>query len=247
MKRLAWAVAPFLLACAPPTAQPDAGAQSDAGRAPLINPDAGSGTDGGGGPPAVGCPENEPSLEHEALGDDVTRTVVAACHDDRWVYLHLGSGEVVEPDDDAQSLAWDLAFRRFHVKSNGGVSGIGGVRVAPLDGVAFDDVTEPPAEGWLEDAEDSDLDGHDDYVISGRPGESWFQYNIDTHVLEVADTVWVVETVEGAHFKLLFTDYYREIDGNEEAGFPTFLWAPLLGASPVDAGPDDMDAGGDAG
>jgi hypothetical protein len=163
------------------------------------------------------------------------------------VLMRLHGGAYVEVADPSDSSAWDLGFRRFLVKSNGGVSGTGGVRIAPLEGVAFDDVTEPPSEGWPEDAEDSDLDGHPDYVISGRPGESWFQYNLRTHVLDVADTIWVIEAADGRYFKLLFASYYRQVDGNEESGFSTFLWAPLQSDDPDSGDAGVFDDAGDAG
>jgi hypothetical protein len=190
------------------------------------------------------CPTEGPYLTHTDDEDDVTHTVVTACSDARWVALDLDSRVETLLADPPPSEGWDLAFQRYHVMSNGGVSGAGGVRVAPLTGVDFDDVTEAPADGWLEDLADSDLDGHNDYVISGQD-LSWWEYDLETHVINMTGVVWVVETTEGAHFKLEFVDYYADVNGNAESGYPTFLWAPL-DLDDSDAGTPDVGDAGDA-
>lgn len=230
---LALAFAPHL-ACTPASSA-DAGA-ADAG-ADLINPP----DDSDGGMPPINsgdCPDEGPFLAHADVGGGVTETTATACSDARWIGIDLETRTELLVDDETAPAAWDLALQRFHVKSNGGVSGSGGVRVAPLTQVAFGDVTEPPDEGWLEDQPDSDLDGHDDYVISGQD-LSWWEYDIETHVIEMTGVVWVVETVEGRYYKLELTDYYADIGGNATSGYPTFVWAEITPPVDSDAGPDD--------
>lgn len=240
---------PFLAACAAallslacsPQARPDAG--TDAGEEPLINPtDAGTGD---GGMPSVNdaeCPTEGPFIAHAEEDGPNTTTVVTACTDARWVGLDLDSGAESVLPEPPPTEGWDLAFQRYHVKSNGGVSGSGGVRVAPLTDVAFEDVTEAPSEGWLEDVADSDLDGHDDYVISGQD-LSWWEYDLQTHVISMTGVVWVVETTEGRHFKLEFLDYYADVNGSAASGYPTFVWAPLPGDDDEDGDTGTPDAG----
>ncbi len=239
---LSFAFAP-LLACTPTTTL-DAG--PDAGEDALINPtDAGS-SDGGMPPVPTGdCPTEAPFLAHLDVGGGVTETTVTACSDARWVGIDLESKQEILVEDATATDAWDLAFQRFHVKSNGGVSGAAGVRVAPLTGVEFEDVNEAPSEGWLQDLPDSDLDGHDDYVISGQD-LSWWEYDLETHVINMTGVVWVVETDEGHHYKLELIDYYEDVAGSAESGYPTFVWAEL--GADDDAGAADggsTDAGAD--
>ena len=55
---------------------------------------------------------------------------------DRWTYLRLGEdGGVLDLDDtnSLDSTGWDLAWKRFHVKSNSGSSGPGGVVTVDFD------------------------------------------------------------------------------------------------------------------
>ncbi len=44
---------------------------------------------------------------------------------DNWIYFSFELGEVVNVVDPYSSLEWDIAFRRNHMKTNGGISGPG--------------------------------------------------------------------------------------------------------------------------
>ena len=159
----------------------------------------------------------------------VYRLVVDASDEDAWVYFDFDSkSEVEAPADPKASLDWDLGFRRFLVKSNGGVSGLGGMSVAALAEVSFDEVTVAPVGGYLEDAPGQvDPDAPDeviqdevDYAFNVENDASstgWFDYNPTDHTLSPAAVVYVVRTVEGCYYKLQFVRYY---DG---AGSPAIL------------------------
>ena len=54
-----------------------------------------------------------------------TLIVVDASDYNEWVYFSLETFEVVSISEPANSLDWDLAFQRKHIKTNGGLSGIG--------------------------------------------------------------------------------------------------------------------------
>ncbi len=147
---------------------------------------------------------------------------------DLWVYLDLESGLFVNPTDSGSgarmnmeapedSLDWDLAFQRFKVKSNGGISGNGGVEGVRLDGVDFAALVKAPTSGYIVDAEDSDdVDTDPDYIFLGET--PWYDYaGAPTHALSPADAVYVVRSVEGNYFKVQFTAYY---DASGTSGFP---------------------------
>ena len=42
-----------------------------------------------------------------------------------WVYFSFDQGDVVEIENPENSLEWDLAFQRKHIRTNGGLSGSG--------------------------------------------------------------------------------------------------------------------------
>jgi predicted small lipoprotein YifL len=137
-----------------------------------------------------------------------------------WVYFSLRSKAEVTPADPEHSDEWDVGFQRSNVKVNGGISGAGNVSVSALQ-EPFDAVSTPPADGYLEDAEDADLDGSPDYAFAA--GDGWYDYDPAAHTLSARDTVFVVKT-GGGYFKLQFSSYY---DPAGTPAKPQFRWAPL--------------------
>ena len=55
----------------------------------------------------------------------------------KWVYFDLDNFTIVNPEDPENDVTWDVAFKRFVIKVNGGVSGIGGVEVATFKNTSF--------------------------------------------------------------------------------------------------------------
>lgn len=140
-----------------------------------------------------------------------------------WRYFSFATGSEVLPADPATSADWDLAFQRFHILSNGGVTGSGGAAIAIVSGQAFADVSAAPAEGYLEDS----ADGDDDDTISESAfsdGDGWYAYDPATNRLSPHPNVYVVRTGSGAFFKLAIIDYY---DAAGTSGYPRFEWAAL--------------------
>lgn len=124
----------------------------------------------------VAAPDEEP-FEEGVIAVDASSPVSFA-------YVSLTGGEVLgNPEDPGTSTAWDMAFRRFSVRLNGGVAGPGSVSAAglgnnagltadevaaltPQDGeAAFAAVTaaDIPAAGFIEDA------------LVPETGPSWFR------------------------------------------------------------------------
>ena len=70
----------------------------------------------------------------------------------KWVYFSFTKGTVVEitnpktTDDD-----WDIAFNRYNIRTNGGVSGKGEAEVVNTNSKDFTAVTKAPAEGYEKD------------------------------------------------------------------------------------------------
>src|SRR6478736_9404353 len=67
----------------------------------------------------------------------VATRVLDATKTDQWVYFNLANNAVVYPADPDHSDEWDLAFQRFKIKTNSGVSGSGDVRIAALKNTPF--------------------------------------------------------------------------------------------------------------
>lgn len=151
-------------------------------------------------------------------GDGTFTTIVDATAVSAWTYLDFETKAQA-----TETGPWDLRWQRFHISTNGGVSGTGGVEIAALAGTAFADVTTAPSTGWFADApdgEDSNLDP--DYAF--EQGEGWYDYNPTTHVLTPKPIVWIVRTDGGGTIKLELQRYY---DTAGTPGWMTFRWAPL--------------------
>ncbi len=124
-----------------------------------------------------------------------------------FVYLNIANGTRVTPADPATSTEWHMAFRRFAVRLNSGVSGPGSVSgfnlgtnasasadqiaaLAPEDGeAAFQTVTEadiPASSAFVEDG------------LAPDPGSTWFRFDPQAGTL-VADPrmAWKVRESSG--------------------------------------------------
>jgi hypothetical protein len=157
-----------------------------------------------------------------------------------WVYFNLTRGGVVKVTDEQTSRDWDIAFKRFSIKLNGGVSGTGGAEAVVLK-EAFDSVSQAPASGFVSDAPDGeDTDTEADYLLS--TGDSgWYDYDPNSHTLTARSQVYVVRAVDDNVFKLAVQGYYNDAGSS---GYPVIRYQPL---SPlcVEQLPPEPDAGGE--
>lgn len=148
-----------------------------------------------------------------AMGTTPTRSYVYARFTD------AGLEQVLVSDEDAfVSTDWDIAFRRFVVRLNSGVSGPGCVAGARVPGdPAFEAVTEVPAglslyeEEYYTEAspgactivgDGSGLPGSPDAVLAG-----YWRYSTSM-CLSMSGFVYVVRTGSGRHVKLQVLSYY---------------------------------------
>ncbi|MFO0744549.1 MAG: HmuY family protein [Myxococcota bacterium] len=130
------------------------------------------------------------------------RARIDATADDMWVQFALsGGGSQV-----TAATGWDLAFRRIEILS--------ARPVAALD-VAFDQVSQAPAEGYVEDnAEESAFT---------QLGE-WWEYNPSNHTVAAKVKTFFVKVDDATYFKLAVRDYY---DDAGSTGLVTLDWASV--------------------
>lgn len=147
-----------------------------------------------------GPPPSDAPTELETTGDGATLLQIDATDYDLWVYVDLDGFTFVDEGDPT----WDLGFRRFEIKLNGGVSGGAGVEASSTED-PFDAVTSPPDTGWATDEADADGDEVPEYALL-----DWYAYDYDTHELSPVPLTWVIATSEGQHVKLRFDGYYDD-------------------------------------
>ncbi|NOK39030.1 hypothetical protein HMI49_38175 [Corallococcus exercitus] len=174
----------------------------------------------------VVTPQDGANLKHQDNGDGTFTSVVDATDPAAWVAMDLDSGKQVSATEDA---LWDLAFQRYTVKTRGGVSGTGGVRVAIVPGTSFAALTQAPASGYVTDAADgSDTGDSPDTVFNA--GDGWYSYDLQFHTLTPRAQLYVVRSDAGAYFKVQVQSYY------DAAGTPAMLkllWAKVAAPAGV--------------
>lgn len=152
---------------------------------------------------------------------DVILTLANATNHDEWVYFDFETQSQVEPSKPVDSEQWDIAFKRYRVKLNGGYHGTGEVIVSVIEDEVLANVTEAPREPWQSDTADVDDDGDE---FPEEPVSKWYQYDGTTHVLTAYEIVYAIRTVEGSFYKFEFAGYYSQ-EGT--SGHPSIRWAVL--------------------
>jgi HmuY protein len=135
-----------------------------------------------------------------------------------WVYLSLERGAAAALTDleALESTEWDLAFKRFVVRTNGGDSGPGrggALRVA----LTWDDVDQStlgdvvlPQESWFDDECNLTTDENGELITTFS---GWSQYDQAAHVLTPANVVFITAAADGSLYKVAIEDYYATPSG----------------------------------
>lgn len=154
----------------------------------------------------------------EAAPDGTRVSIVDASSIEDWLYVDFETMSKVD-----ETAAWDLRFQRFHISTNGGISGTGGVDVATLADTSLSSVREAPADGYVTDAVDGDdANMEPDYAF--EQGAGWYDYDAMAHVLTPFPNTYVVHTNGGSTIALAIQSYY---DAAGTAGWFTFQWKQL--------------------
>jgi len=135
-----------------------------------------------------------------------------------WVYVTLATGLAVAVTDmeALSSRAWDLAFKRSVVRTNGGDSGpgLGGaIRIAlPWDQVTSTTLGNKalPTEAWFDADCMLTLDSAQNLVTTFS---GWSEYDEADHVLSPADVVFITAAADGSLYKVAILDYYSTPTG----------------------------------
>lgn len=147
-------------------------------------------------PPITYAPTHpEPRPAADSLAGPV-RVTLDTSDPERWVYFDLSRGAVV---DRATSDEWDLGFRRFNIRVNGGAGFDGRAGVVDLGEIPFDSTPRLAAAGYVEsDPRDS----------ANAAIDRWYDYGFTSHLLTPKPRVYGIRTAEGQYAKLRFLSYY---------------------------------------
>ena len=147
-----------------------------------------------------------------------------------YLYVAFGDGALLAPEvDDVASFdhdGWDLAFKRYVIRANGGDSGTGGVSVAMVEAATLEEVAAAPADDafgvdrWTDESCFLVSDG-----IGGPRTQFSDWYDIADMILTPRARVYVVRRPGAGDVAIEIEDYYA--DEADTSGVYRVRWAPL--------------------
>ena len=132
-----------------------------------------------------------------------------------WKYFSFDLNDTVTIADPANSNAWDLAFQRYRIKTNGGESGNGSGSAANsyLKGQSgFDALTVVPDTSTFKVDESVDIavqQGYATYIVNPVL-YTWFSLEFATQGTQIvpSDDIFIVKTASGKYAKVWIKSYY---------------------------------------
>jgi hypothetical protein len=119
-----------------------------------------------------------------------------------YTFFSLKNNAIVVTSDSA-SLKWDIGFNSTTIITNSGSGGMGTVGVQIYTGL-FDNLTEAPATGYIQDSPAT-------HAIQTGSGNGWYNYNSTTHVISsIPGRVIVVRTCDSTYAKIEILSYYKD-------------------------------------
>ena len=132
-----------------------------------------------------------------------------------WKYFSFAQNDTITVADPTTSIAWDIAFQRYRIKTNGGLSGNGSGSAANsfLKGqTGFDALTiVSDTATFIADASISIAvqQGYAEYVVNPAL-YTWFTLEFATQGTQIvpSDYIYIVKTSSGKYAKVWFKSYY---------------------------------------
>lgn len=141
-------------------------------------------------------PPTPPSPREVGAALDTGVVTIDASAEAAWRHFAFARGAVVP----AAGGNWDLAFHRFDIIVNGGEGFPGRGGALDLGAVAFEDVEEVPADGYLPSQAGRDST----HAVLGE----WYDYGFTSHLLRPKDRTYALRTADGRYAKLRILSYY---------------------------------------
>lgn len=156
--------------------------------------------------------------DNEAASETAT-LVINATNSTAWKYFSFDINDTLTINNPSTSDAWDLAFQRYRIRTNGGLSG-SGQGCAANSGLTgqqgFINLTQvADTLQFIQDAEISIAvqQGYANYLINPELYK-WFTMEMAAQGTQIVptDTIYVVQTAKGKYAKVWFKSYYSASD-----------------------------------
>lgn len=167
--------------------------------------------------------KEEPKVEKIALdfsGSEAQEVQLDPALD--WKYFSFKNGEVT-PTNPAEDLTWDIAFKGYYVRLNGGTSGKGKAEAFKTEEKDFAKVVESPKTGFVKDTEGeltlgrfpnlTTEKGSFSELLSGglttRTGFVRLDPTKAPKVFVPTNYIYILKTADGTYLKFQVTDFYK--------------------------------------
>ena len=150
-----------------------------------------------------------------------------------WQYFSLATGAVVSTTTPENDTNWDIAFKGYYVKLNGGVNGKGKGEALKTESKDFDAVKETVVVGFEKDKEvtftgrNSSTKVNVSPVLTGGFGSTTGTINISpSNIKKWGDVyapnewVYIIKTADGKYAKVQVTDFYKEVNSKKAPNYP---------------------------
>jgi hypothetical protein len=145
-----------------------------------------------------------------------------------WKYFSFTANDTVTIADPAHSTAWDLAFQRYRIKTNGGLSGSGSGSAAnsyKKGQTGFDGlIVVPDTTTFTPDASISVAiqEGYQNYILNPVI-YTWFSLEFAAQGTQIVptDDIYIIRTSTGKYAKVWFKSYYSTTN---KSGYVTFQY-----------------------
>lgn len=160
----------------------------------------------------IGCSKDKPnpvqpedtSTSTWVENGNYWRSLIDATSEVDFTFFNFASRETVSVSDPQTDTTWDIAFKRYQIILNGGVSGDKGVMGVDLattgspDSIDFAAVLDTPdvsADDWQEDS----------FVLAV---DAWYSYDPFAHAIVPTEYVYVLKDALGQYVKFQVTDMF---------------------------------------
>lgn len=146
----------------------------------------------------------------------------------RWIYFSFATGDTVSVSNFQTDLSWDIAFHRWDVRTNSGLSGQGQGGALELTATSLEQVLEAPANGFVLDTLISTMASPAMppvfiQVPASTELAKWMDVNTSQMppIFTISDRVFIVRTATRRYAKLKFIDFTNDLG---ERGVVTFQY-----------------------
>lgn len=163
--------------------------------------------------------DNKPVIQSQTFEINSTNST-------KWKYFSFEKNDTITIADPMTSTAWDLAFQRYRIKTNGGSSGIGlGSAASSFEKqqTGFDDlknVSDTATFAVDQSIQIAVQQGYATYIVNPKL-YTWFTIELAPAGTQIVptDNIYIVKTGTGKFAKVWFKSYYSAAN---VSGYVTF-------------------------